>query len=57
LKNEKAEMKCGRHELFPNETETNPNVKIPNPKNGKNHERKNPKLLLGEWLYWHPILT
>jgi hypothetical protein len=52
LKNEKAEMKCGRHELFPNETETTPNVKIQNPKNGKN-----PKLLLGEWLYWHPILT
>ncbi len=30
-----------RYELFPNETI--PNVKIPNPENGKIPERKNPK--------------
>jgi hypothetical protein len=43
------------HKIFPNETILN--VKIPNPKNGKNPKHKNPELLLGEWLYWHPILT
>jgi hypothetical protein len=32
-------LRC--HELFPNEIILN--VKIPNPKNGKNPERKNPE--------------
>jgi hypothetical protein len=64
-----AKCNIRHHELFPNKII--PNIKIPNPQNGENPERKNPEIQLTQltpfpphlayhvekWLCWRPILT